>query len=508
MSELLELSELMSNIPKKIKKYIKKTHNGIYDFNNSCLEYIIKDIQTNLLLDDSYINLIKRILAKYSFICNNKLFIDVHKPTHNNLSIFNIITQQINPSSDPLYHEVNLTPYLTTNKPAKQEINISHELIKKRTDTFLKLQSIEYPPQRSPGWYLQRDGKITASDAGTVIGENKYEQPYKMILKKLRETFQNNEFTYHGKKYELIATLIYEYRFDVHTEEFGMVGHEQYNFLGASPDGIVSQYKRDCKTLTNLVGRMLEIKVPLRRKINTEGDIKDNICPIYYWDQTQLQMECCDLDECDFWQCCINEYPSESLFISDTDPNNRHISKSKGLEKGCLVQILPLDKLNLKDKDYLDAIFSSAQFIHPTKLDMNPEECKIWLEDTIKKIPNTHPGYGFDKIKYWYLDKSFCVTIYRNKEWFKSNVLKYQQMWDDITFMRSNEKNKDLFLYYMDKYKYPEKEEKLYEKLKNEKIFEKKKNELMYDIISKLRLYQNNDTKLDEYIKYMKLKLK
>jgi putative phage-type endonuclease len=499
-----------SNIPKQIKKYIKKTYNGIYDYDSTIIDLIIRDIKNKLSLDEDYILLIKVILAKYSFIYNNKLFVDVHKPTHNNLSIFNIITQQqqINSSSNPLYHEVNLTPYLTINKAAKQEINISQELIKKRTETFLKLQSIEYPPQRSPGWYLQRDGKITASDAGTVIGDNKYEYPYKMILKKIRETFQNNKFTYHGKKYELIATLIYEYRFDVHTEEFGMVGHEQYNFLGASPDGIVSQYKRDCKTLTNLVGRMLEIKVPLSRKINTEGEIKDNICPIYYWDQTQLQMECCDLDECDFWQCTICEYPTENLFILDTDPIHKHISKSKGLEKGCLVQILPLDKLSLKDDDYLDAIYSSAQYIHPTKLDMSPDDCKKWLEETIKNIPKTHPGYGLDKIKYWYLDKSFCVTIYRNREWFKQNVNKYQQMWDDITFMRSSDKYKEIFLHFVDNYKYKgDEDEKIYIKIKNEKLFEKKKNDILYEIITKLKLYKNNENKLVEYINYIKQQL-
>ena len=479
----------------KIKKYIKSKYNDIYAYDDDIINNIINDINTTLNIND--LLLIKKVLAKYSLIVNNKIIIDTYYPTYNDINIFNIfnIFNNNKIKLDPLFHEVNTGPYLNSNNQPKQLINITPDIIKKRTDMFLKLQSIEYPPQRSAGWYLQRDGKITASDAGTVIGDNKYEYPYKMILKKLRETFQNNKFTYHGKKYELIATLIYEYRYDVHTEEFGMVGHEKYNFLGASPDGIVSQYKRDCKTLTNLVGRMLEIKVPLARKINKEGEIKDNICPIYYWDQTQLQMECCDLDECDFWQCTIKEYPNEKLFLLDTDDKYKHISKMTGLEKGCLIQLLPLDKLNLTGTDYEDAIFSSAQFIHPTKLDMTPDDYKHWLDETIKNISDTHKGYGLDKIKYWYLDTSFCVTIYRDKEWFKNNVDKYAKMWDDITFMRSNEKYKEIFLYYVDNLICKD------TNLNKQKLFEKTKNQKMYELIDKLRKNKEN---IDDYIDQLK----
>ena len=89
---------------------------------------------------------------------------------------------------------------------------------------------------------------------------------------------------------------------------------------------------------------MLEIKCPLSRKIEMEGDI-DDILPIYYQVQVQLQLECCDLDECDFWQCKITEYVSRVEFINDTDPIEGFRSKRTGFEKGCLIQLIPKSKM-------------------------------------------------------------------------------------------------------------------------------------------------------------------
>ena len=75
------------------------------------------------------------------------------------------------------------------------------------------------------------------------------------------------------------------------------------------------------------------------------GEIIDNICPVYYWIQTQLQLECCDLEECDFWQAEIKEYSSRLEFIDDTDPCEPFRSKTTGFEKGCIIQLLPKSKM-------------------------------------------------------------------------------------------------------------------------------------------------------------------
>src|SRR3990172_8051203 len=148
------------------------------------------------------------------------------------------------------------------------------------------LRAIKSPDQRTPGWYAERDGKITASDGGTVLDENHYEPQYKFILKKtVGLPFLANEFVHHGKKHEENATKIYEYRMNVSTDEFGLIGHSKYTFLGASPDRICNKFKLDGVHRSKFIGRMLEIKCPLVRQIKTSGDIIDHICPKYYWIQ-------------------------------------------------------------------------------------------------------------------------------------------------------------------------------------------------------------------------------
>ena len=205
--------------------------------------------------------------------------------------------------------------------------------VDRRTQTYERLRQIVLPVQRSVAWFAMREGKITASDGGTALGLNDYEQPYKLILKKITDVpFESNKFCYHGTKYEEIAALIYQDKFDVLVTEFGLMGHSKYHFLGASPDGICSPYRLDGVHKSDMVGTMLEIKCPVSRKIVNYGPIRGGICPIYYWAQVQLQLECCDLDECDFWQCSIYEYFNRDDYMNDAG-DKPYLSKTSNLEQ-------------------------------------------------------------------------------------------------------------------------------------------------------------------------------
>ena len=112
-----------------------------------------------------------------------------------------------------------------------------------------------------------------------------------------------------GQKYEPLSVLIYEYLYDTKVEDFGCIRHPTYNFLGASPDGINIDKK------SKKYGRMLEIKNIVNREIN-------GIPKKEYWTQTQLQMEVCDLDECDFLETKFTEYPDSSSFYNDIETKN------------------------------------------------------------------------------------------------------------------------------------------------------------------------------------------
>lgn len=325
----------------------------------------------------------------------------------------------------------------------------------KLREQFDFISKIEYPEQRTEAWFEARRSKITASDGGTAQNVNPYETQWKFVVKKLVEPpFKPGEACYHGTKLEEPATMVYEYRRNAKVTEFGMCPHATIDFLGASPDGIVSPYKLDQKHLTNLVGRMLEIKCPFKRKINKTGPItgpSHNVqCPIYYWYQVQQQLECCDLDECDFWQCEIDEYKSRAEFIDDTDLDNPFLSKLTKMEKGCVIQLqpneMPEDK---KDTTKDERVWGLSKFIYPTNIEMSPQDVDIWIAKTCERLHITHPEYHLDRILYWKMIKTHNVTIKRDKKWFKEHYNIYKMMWDYVTYFRNNKDDQELLLNYI-----------------------------------------------------------
>lgn len=319
-----------------------------------------------------------------------------------------------------------------------------------------KLRAIISPDQGTQEWLAMRRDKITASDGGAVVDVNKHEAPYKFLVKKLLpSTFSGNMYTHHGKKFEKIATSIYEFRLNVTVDEYGLLGHPKYKFLGASPDGIVGWYKKDEKHLTKYVGRMVEIKCPLTRKINMEGDIFD-ICPEYYWVQVQLQLECCELEECDFWQCSIYEYSGRDEFINDTDKNEPYRSKTSTFEKGCVIQLLPCSKIKeTSEQKYLEQVYEFSKYVYPPKIDMTPYDYDRWIAEFVSTL-NQNPkykNYYVDRIIYWRLNKSNCTLIKRDKEWFATALPKLRKMWDYVEFFRANPDKCEILLNFINSMK-------------------------------------------------------
>ncbi|QKF93790.1 YqaJ-like viral recombinase domain protein [Fadolivirus algeromassiliense] len=351
------------------------------------------------------------------------------------------------------------------------------------TKRFDILRAIKSPDQRTPDWYALRDGKITASDGGTVLDLNSHEPQYKFILKKtIGLPFLSNEFVHHGKKYEEIATLIYEYRMNITTEEFGLIGHPVHNFLGASPDRIAGRYKLDGKHLSKYVGRMLEIKCPYVRQIKMSGAIIDNICPIYYWIQVQLQLECCNLDECDFWQTEIREYESRQEFIEDTDPNEPFRSIKTKFEKGCVIQLLPKKRMtDVIEGKYKNVVEDDSMYIYPPKIEMSPYDCDIWIAKMITEMNNNpkYKDYFFDKVIYWKLVTSKNVLINRDRKWFADNYPKLKQVWDYVLFFRANKDKLQILVDYIESR-------------------EKKKNKEIMEVVSKI--CNPTDPNYDKYI--------
>ena len=148
------------------------------------------------------------------------------------------------------------------------------------------LLEIEFAAQKSEEWLALRGNMLTASDAATAIGVNKYETPAELLLKKCGRgiPFFGNAATKHGEKYEDEARILYEERHNEVVHELGLCPHPVHKWLGGSPDGVSES------------GKLVEIKCPPMRQI-VPGEV-----PIHYMPQLQLCMEILDLEEADFIQ--------------------------------------------------------------------------------------------------------------------------------------------------------------------------------------------------------------
>ena len=322
---------------------------------------------------------------------------------------------------------------------------------KKLEKHFQTLFHTPQPEQRTKEWYEFRHLRITASDTATAVDLNPYEPYQNFIVKKCDPDypFHDNIHCHHGKKYEQIATMVYEHIYNNKVTEFGCLPSKKFPILAASPDGICSKSTLDGK-FSDRLGTMLEIKCPVTRKILTKGKICGEICPFYYYLQIQQQLLCCELDKCDFWQCKILEYESREEYIKDTNmkcrlsegENNQEKEIDPMITKGCLIQLLPI-KFKLDPTNSQDCQEFKAVFIYPPRLDMTPEQYDAWAIDEISHWKTRNPqwadNYYMDKIIYWHVPMGHNVEILKREKWFLDNIYTVLlRTWERVTYYRSH----------------------------------------------------------------------
>jgi putative phage-type endonuclease len=156
--------------------------------------------------------------------------------------------------------------------------------------------------QRSPEWFRQREGKLTASQFGNAIG----------IIGSRAELWRN--ITGRGKRWineaavkwgttlEPIAIADYEQDRPFVVGREGFCLHPEIEWIGGSPDGILFDPPR-FKPRGN---GLLEAKCPFSQELWEEP--KD-----YYMPQVQGLMEIRDLDWCEF--LCWTPFGKRIWFI-------------------------------------------------------------------------------------------------------------------------------------------------------------------------------------------------
>lgn len=205
-----------------------------------------------------------------------------------------------------------------------------------------------------------------------------------------------------GQRYEPIIRRMYERKNDVVVEEYDCVTHPKYPFLGASPDGIITKGANR--------GRMTEIKCP-----NEASAIKDGLqVRDEYWSQMQLQMEVCNLPECDYVRAVVRDTDTISGIQNIIQEQVTRIRTSHGFDESApLIAASGTIWMGIDGK-YVEE--SDGKFIHENTIHLRYGHRSVFIRHYVI---------------FW--RDVFIKTVYRDRSWFQQRFLpKAIECWAEI----------------------------------------------------------------------------
>ena len=300
----------------------------------------------------------------------------------------------------------------------KREFHKRIEYRKDIIERMEKLKQLDLPEQRTEAWYKIREGVLTASSLADAIGEGHFCTKEQLLIQKCggprgEVPFEIVEW---GVKYEPVATTFYEKINNLTVLEFGLVPHPEFTIFGASPDGIC-----DVDSPEDYIGRMLEIKCPPKRQFTDE-------VPRHYWMQMQGQLECCDLEECDFLQVKFTEYLSEKEYIDDTFVEGDTLKEgysSLNLPKGLVIAFI---KYNSGDNPTIKYEYSEFYSSY--------DSITKWSENMLNSYKEGDFQYDEVKLHWWRIERYECTLVGRDRKWWLSVQPKIIDFWEDVLHYR------------------------------------------------------------------------
>lgn len=251
--------------------------------------------------------------------------------------------------------------------------------------------------QRTDAWHAKRGEMLTASEIYKALPDSTAAQKHEIIMSKLvpkqRTEGSGARALIWGTRFEPIAKQIY---CKVSNEKIDIVDttcipHPTVPFLGASPDGVVV-----CENVESpRYGHLVEFKCPISRVFNDDTPI-----PNTYYHQMQLQLECTELDTCEY---------IEFQFKS---PNYSEWVDSKAEYKGFYAVTDDETKLKYRDLD-------------------DTRDPKTWREQELEDPEN----WG---MVYWTLEKWRMKIVEHDKEWLSKNLEGITGVWNTILEHRKN----------------------------------------------------------------------
>lgn len=266
------------------------------------------------------------------------------------------------------------------------------------------LNELPQPEQKTPEWYKMRHDLITASSINKIFASQSqlnsliYEKckPYDDNSNAYKNNWHASGSLQWGILYEPVSIMVYEYMNNTRVSDFGCIIHDKHKYIGASPDGINTDPN------SYLYGRMIEVKNIVNRDIT--GIPKDD-----YWVQMQIQMETCNLEECDFIETRFKEYETSDEFFNDTT------SKQRGIIL-CFIE---------KDIPNSPPTYVNSKI----NMDLSKQSVEDWIEGEITLRSGKFHLY---QKRFWFLHEYSCVLVQRNRLWFNAAAPFIKETWDTI----------------------------------------------------------------------------
>lgn len=380
-------------------------------------EFVIEKKQTYILSENEKEDLIESLLEYLDdFVSQN--IKTLHNGTYKdewidflNETIYKLLPEDVQDVNiqdevDTIIHNtIELYQYVVPRRSyyktfTKKKITDEEMVILKDKLDIVYDKDSKQPPQRTQKWYEFRYNLLSASSIWKALDKENYKN--QLIYEKCsplntaKYNYVNVNSPFHwGQKYEPISQAYYEHVYNTKIEEFGCIPHSKYDFLGASPDGINVDPK------SSKYGTMLEIKNIVNRDIT-------GIPKKEYWIQTQLQMECCDLNECDFLECRFHEYENHDDFEKDGTFQKTHDDNYKGI-------IICFQKDGKPYYEYMPFGCTKTAF-------------EKWEQEVMEK----NKDITWVSNIYWKLVEVSCVLIPRNKFWFERVKDELEDVWKTI----------------------------------------------------------------------------
>lgn len=243
--------------------------------------------------------------------------------------------------------------------------------------------------QRTDAWHARRSTMLTASEISKAKSTATASSRRELIVSKLTPRSGGSGGVASldwGTQFEEVAKELVE-QSGIGIKDLACVVHPDYDFLGASPDGLLlGSGERH--------GRLIEIKCPISREVDPGAPIPDS-----YYDQVQLQLACTGLQDCEY---------SEFKFVKQSFAE----WLASSAQKSCF------------------AVHTETRAVVYKKIS-DTRTIQEWM------ISFMEDRLDWDLV-YWSLKSRKDMLIHKDQEWFSSNLPSFRSVWQEILQYRTS----------------------------------------------------------------------